>query len=247
MTPLHILACSTKPTIEIYRLLIEKYPETLIMQDKWGDIPLLYAIWCHAPPEVVALLVESYKSIHQDYEFDWSGMILTLSKANAPLANIQKMVKTHQNSFPDQEYDMQQVVIELALSDASLASFNKLYTSIETFRYLLRVSITYRLDSLGIRRWREELEDRINTLPENANYGMREVRARKLYDRLATYESMKEGTSILELALWKTKIDESRNKKARVSGEDISYKEQSRINSGADIIIRNVLPYLMPK
>ena len=40
MTPLHILACSTKPSIEMYRLLIEKYPETLIMKDKWDDIPL---------------------------------------------------------------------------------------------------------------------------------------------------------------------------------------------------------------
>ena len=46
MTPLHILACSTQQHVEMYRLLIEKYPETLIMKDKWGDIPLLYAIWC---------------------------------------------------------------------------------------------------------------------------------------------------------------------------------------------------------
>ena len=33
MTPLHILACSTKQTIEMYQLLIEKYPETLTMKE----------------------------------------------------------------------------------------------------------------------------------------------------------------------------------------------------------------------
>ena len=46
MTPLHILACSTKHHLELYKLMVEKYPETLITKDKWGDIPLLYALWC---------------------------------------------------------------------------------------------------------------------------------------------------------------------------------------------------------
>ena len=67
-----------------------------------------------------------------------------------------------------------------------------------------------------------------------------------MYDTLATYESIKEGTSVLELALWKAKIDEGRNKRARVEGDD-SYKDRCRVNSGADIVIRNVLPYLLPK
>jgi len=251
MTPLHILACSTKPTIEMFRLLIEKYPETLIMKDKWGDIPLLYAIWCNATSEVIDLLVESYKSLHQKYEFNWGSTLLTLSERDVPLANIQKLVIIQQNSFPDQEYDMQQVVIELAASNATQASLQKPYTSIETFKYLLRASITKRLDLLSVTKWREDLRDIINVLPDKANYRNEEVKNREeyikgLYDKLATYEPIKEGTSILEMALWKYKIDESRNKKARVDG-DVSYKEQCRVNCGADIIIRNVLPYLIPK
>ena len=39
MTPLHILACSTQQNVEMYRLMIEKYPEALIMKDKWGIYP----------------------------------------------------------------------------------------------------------------------------------------------------------------------------------------------------------------
>jgi len=114
MTPLHILACSTKPTIEMYRLLIDKYPETLIMKDKWGDVPLLYALWCNVPTEVLDLLLESYKTLHPEFIFDWRGMILTLAKRNVPLPNIKTLINTQRSSLPDQEYDIRQVVMELA-------------------------------------------------------------------------------------------------------------------------------------
>ena len=244
MTPLHILACSTKPTIEMYRLLIEKYPETLTMKDKWGGVPLLYALWCNTPTEVVDLLVTSYKSLHPDYDFNWGRMLETLAKCNVPLANIQKLVNTQQNIFPDQKYDMQGIVLVIALYDTSQASFNKPCTAVDTFQYLLRISIAERLESLAIRRWSVELKNVIISLPKIAKCRYTDTQA--VFDRLATYESIKEGTSILELALWKAKIDEVRNKRPRVGG-DVSYKEQCRINCGADIIIRNVLPYMLPE
>ena len=240
MTPLHILACSTKPTIEMYQLLIDKYPKTLIMTDKWDDIPLLYALWCNAPADVIELLVESYKSLHPDYEFNWSGMLLTLAKRDVPLSNIQKLITTQQNNFPDQKYDMQQVVMELAAFDIRQARWTR--TSMETFKYLLQRSITKRLDSLGIAKWRKELENSIASLPVLGRSRDRDTQT--VYNRLASYESIKEGTSVLELALWKAKTDMNRDKRAKVDSE-ISYREQCRINCGADIIIRNVLPYLV--
>ena len=243
MTPLHILACSTKQHVEVYQLLIDKYPETLIMKDKWGDIPLLYAIWCNASAEVLDLFVESYKSFHPDYEFDWSGMIQTLAKRAVPLANIQKLVNTQHESFPGQEYDMQAIVMELAVHDASELELVGRWVSMKTFRYLLRLSITDRLDLLNITKWQVDMENYI-ALP--MNLASRESNTQAIYDRLATYESIKEGTSILELALWKAKIGESRSNEARVSGE-VRSRDQCRINCGADIIIRNALPYLLPK
>ena len=244
MTPIHILACSTKPTIEMYRLLIEKYPKTLIMKDRWGGIPLLYALWCNSPSEVLELLVESYKSLHPYYDFYWGRMLEMLAKCNVPLANIQKLVTTQQDSFPDQKYDMQGIVLVLALYDTSQASFKKPCTAIDTIQYLLRVSITKRLDSLAVSRWSVVMENVINALPKNAKSRYTDTQA--VFDRLETYESIKEGTSVLELALWKAKIDEGRNKRQRVEGDD-SYKEQCRVNCGGDIIIRNVLPYLLPE
>ena len=120
----------------------------------------------------------------------------------------------------------------------------------------LHVSISDRLDSLDIRRWRIELEKCVSEFPYKALERGEEARA--LYAKLETYESLKEGTSVLELALWKAKIDEmvsanndstglvQCNKRARVDNE-VSYRDQCRINCGADIVVRNVLNYLLPK
>ena len=256
MTPLHILACSIKQNVEIYQLLIEKYPETLIMKDKWGDVPLLYAIWCNATSEVLDLLVNSYKSLHIEYEFEWKGMLLSLTKRNVPLANIEKLVNTQQSNFPDQQYDLQGLVMELAIHDTSQANLYKSCTSIDTFEYLLRLSIAKRLDSLAVRRWREELEHSMNALLKVTRFRDRDTQA--VYDRLATFESIKEGTSVLELALWKHKMDESTlssnakstgqsNKRARVDTNISDGRQQYRINCGANVVVRNVLPYLLPE
>ena len=172
-------------------------------------------------------------------------MLLSMAKADAPLAKIQKLVTTQQHSFPDEEYDMQDLVRKLARSNATQASLHQPFTTGETFRYLLRVSITKRLDSLDISKWRIDLENSMSIL-SGFNASNREVDTRAVHDRLAAYESIKEGTSVLELALWKAKIDAGHIKRAKVDS-DVSYKEQCRVNSGADIVIRNVLPYLLPK
>jgi hypothetical protein len=44
MTPLHILTCSSVHDIEVYRVIIEKYPANLITEDRWGALPLLYVV-----------------------------------------------------------------------------------------------------------------------------------------------------------------------------------------------------------
>ena len=107
-----------------------------------------------------------------------------------------------------------------------------------------------------MRRWQEEIENRVNNLPDKASVRSEDMSFRKdhvraLCARLATYELLKEATSLLELALWKSKIGESASsvhchKKAKV-GITVSHKEQCRINCGADIMLRNVFPYLCPK
>ena len=63
------------------------------------------------------------------------------------------------------------------------------------------------------------------------------------------YRYVKEGTTLLELALWKAKLDEKEEsseegkaKKAKVDAE--SARKERRITCGADTVIKNVLPFL---
>ena len=60
---------------------------------------------------------------------------------------------------------------------------------------------------------------------------------------------VREGVTLLELALWKVKLDEKeedaterRAKKAKVDTE--SARKERRITCGADMVIKNVLPFL---
>ena len=75
---------------------------------------------------------------------------------------------------------------------------------------------------------------------------------------------LKEATTLLELALWKAKLDDFKveddvgpgekkasERKAKIDDDDDdddddegARKEEARITSGAGIIIKNVLPYL---
>ena len=55
---------------------------------------------------------------------------------------------------------------------------------------------------------------------------------------------VKEGISLLELALWKAKLDEKEEYAAEGKVDAESTRVQRRITCGADIVIKNVLPFL---
>ena len=64
------------------------------------------------------------------------------------------------------------------------------------------------------------------------------------------YQRLKEATATLELALWKTTLDElgkggntMSNKKRKIDGSEI--RSRCRISCGTDIVIQHVLPYLI--
>jgi hypothetical protein len=67
------------------------------------------------------------------------------------------------------------------------------------------------------------------------------------------YRKLKVMTSLLELAMWKMKINDSKdcdetkgggNKKIKRDGTE--FRLQCRISCGANLVIENVLPYLLP-
>ena len=64
------------------------------------------------------------------------------------------------------------------------------------------------------------------------------------------FRYVKEAATLLELALWKAKLGENedkcgegRTKKAKIDAE--SARKERRLTCGAEIIIKNVLPFLL--
>ena len=259
MTPLHILACSTVQNIELYKVIVEKYPENVITEDRWGALPLLYAIWGNAPSEIVQYLVESYQSLYPEYGLNWTKMVETLGRGNVPKRVIQKLLDVQKDNFSKQSIDWD-AVVEACTSSTRVSA--------ETFGNIVEMSVSKRICAIGLKQWRDEIIGKVTKeVPADNGFDsdteiddeILDSRREFLTKFQATlvyfeteYRNLKEATSIVELALWKHKMNdnilgekERRRKKTKI--EESSIREQCRISCGADIVIQHMLPYLLPR
>jgi hypothetical protein len=249
MTPLHILACSTVQNLELYQVLVKKYPENLVVEDRWGALPLLYAVWGNAPSEIVQYLVGMYKSLYPEYELNWTKMVETLGLANVPKGFIQKLVDLQKEYFPKQSIDWNQV-------DEACASSTRV--SEETFGNIVQLSVAKRVGAIGLKQWRDEIMGKVTKeAPDEEDDEILDKRREFLTKIQATivyfeteYQNLKEATSIVELAFWKQKMNdhvlgEKKRRRKKTKIEDSHIREQCRISCGADIVIQHMLPYLV--
>jgi hypothetical protein len=121
------------------------------------------------------------------------------------------------------------------------------------------------ISSLLLKSWRNEMNDEIDRinrdLPNTPHLDktaaiqrwMETVIRRIEHYKSEHYALLKEFTTILELALWKAKLDESQDERSLGSGRQPAEKakidmkaarQEQRITSGASIVIKNVLPFL---
>jgi hypothetical protein len=263
MTPLHILACSTVNHLEIYQFMVEKYPENLIVSDAWGATPLLYAIWTDSPSEIIQFLITSYQSLYLHHEFDWNDMVFTLGQANVSNGVIQNLLDIQQTLCPGYNINWDWVLRKLA--ELEYGPRHNTQTSPKTYCFLTRCSIATRVSAICVKHFRDAMaqdamadewagNEYFN--PGGYEFNGQEWRSETLR-MLAYYESecqrLKGSTSLLELAMWKMKLDagidqgeamEGSNMKMKMYTSDV--RMQCRISCGADHVVANVWPYLMP-
>ena len=113
--------------------------------------------------------------------------------------------------------------------------------------------------SLHLESWRDEMNNEINrinqVLPSTCSVGgdkggeMRQWMESVIH-HLDHYKAehkalLKEATTLLELALWKTNLAEKEG--GEVAKEGQREREEVRVISGASIVIKNVLPFLVLK
>jgi hypothetical protein len=125
---------------------------------------------------------------------------------------------------------------------------------------VIKSVIVQRIQWLGLAQWKADMLAALDSALA-VDWSSRQREIGLLYFKLAIYERL-EAISMLELALWKVKIeerklvqnkehldDEGSLKKRRLVESDLSQEEGAvrqscRITSGAEVVISNVLPFL---
>lgn len=115
------------------------------------------------------------------------------------------------------------------LTDLSLSVENS------KLKCLLRSSVNDRLDKLKSSKWTREVDDMINAFPESKLDRKRSSWVNRVYSKLVQYEELKQAAVMIELALWKAKIEQSSTSSAS--------REDCRMMCGASLIIPLILPY----
>jgi len=237
--------------IEVYRVIIENYPANLITDDRWGAPPLLYAFWRDAPSEIIQFLLKSYQSLYPHYMFNWTMMVETMCMSDSPKEIIENLIRAKQLHFPEQPLDWEYLLDQLA-------EFSEFYYSdklSERLQYLVICGFSMRVEALAFEVWRDHITNMIQTSNFTCSARYNSYALNIIEGEIAHFEDelpkLKEVTTILELALWKMKMNEkSRQDMATQSQKKIKTDEsitrqQCHVTCGADVIIGPVLQFLI--
>jgi hypothetical protein len=248
MTPLHILACSSVHDLEVYRLIVEKYPTNLITEDRWGALPLLYAFWGAAPSEIIHFLLENYQTLYPGYEFNWTMMVESIGRCDTPKERIENLLRVRQMHFPEQPIDWEYLLDEFV--KPSDCNFQSICT--QRMQFLVMCCLSDRVEALAFKVWRDYITNMIHNTAFQYNWDNLSI-LREIRDKIAHFEDelpkLKEATTILEIALWKVRMNIPEEVNCRyqekVRVDQSEFRRQCRVTCGADVIIRHMLPFLI--
>jgi hypothetical protein len=251
MTPLHILTCLSVHNLELYRLIVENYPTNLIIEDRWGATPLLYAFWGGAPAEIIQFLLKSYQSLYSDHVFNWTMMVETMGRCDTPKERIENLLCVQRMHFPEQSLNWVYLLNKFAEPSKFSLSGGPF---LERMRFLFTCGMSDRVEALEFRLWRNHIKNMIHTF----DFAMRRDNSAILHQiraKLDHFEDelpkLKDVTTILELALWKMNMsknghqDRATQSQKKMKVDDSSIRSQNRVTCGADVVIGHMLPFLI--
>ena len=185
-------------------------------------------------------MVDSHKTNFPHHVLNWGKMVESLSEVSVPSQVLTNLLDTQKSHFPDQQIDLDNLLNYFARPSTSSRRRPS-----AIFKCLRRCSISARVESIGLKQLRKDIADMIEGIPHFTDHdnllstNTRRAHLDRILSMLAAYErdfqSLKEATTTLELALWRVKMN-----------EDMGLRNQCRISCGADIVIGHVLPYLLP-
>ena len=231
--------------------MVEKCPNALIIEDKWGETPLKYALLSEAPLNVVIFLFSKHCTKWGQVPFDFGEAVKSLAEKKGTLGEyVQSMIRAQRTSFPNLNVDWGRIVDE----SVGLGSM-----PIQMFRLLVEASVSKRSSCMSLEH-QMEINSRTNGRSDDAA-GVREERE-QLRQLITDYaqlysQQLKEATTLIELALWKAKVDESNLMRINVDGNcqrigrdktrakvEPLTREECRVKCGAEEVVPSILSYL---
>ena len=153
MTPLHILACSSKQDLGPYQTLVDVYPTNLVIKDRWGALAFLYLLWGDAPDDIVTYLSRKYNSLHPNFDFDWGAMIIVLTNSNVPPDIIGRLLRVKCEFFMEQTLCWEMIVVQLIEGQWRNTPAKR-----ELFLTTVKLYLDERVSALGIKGWKDVIE-----------------------------------------------------------------------------------------
>ena len=236
-TPLHILVCNTSQNVEAMELIIQKCPESLIARDAWGENPIFYGLVLGASIETLDLLVGMFAVYFPEDRIDWRAIVTELMASKWVLKTIvERLLHIKRIHCPD---DI--LITPNELNGRIRMEVNRFnWESLDAYRLLVEGTVESRLSALGVPRWTVEIKRDIAALEMSA-FRLQQGTI-SIYSNLDLYESVKEGTTCLELTLWGMKLRSGAPSRDNDVGVSTS---GCRINCGANIVIPLVLDFLV--
>jgi hypothetical protein len=201
--------------------------------------------------EIIEFLLESYQLLYPGYEFNWTMMVETMGRTDTPKERIENLLHVRQMHFPGQLIDWDHLLDKFALrSDFYMTG--DLFQ--EQIRFLFMCGLSERVEALPFKVWRDHITNMIQT-SDFKYFRDNFVILREIGAKLAYFEDeltkLKEITTLLELALWKMKMNEKSHQdmdthsQNKIKTVESSTRQQCRVTCGADVVIGNVLPFLI--
>jgi hypothetical protein len=153
--------------------------------------------------------------------------------------------------FPEQQMDWDHLLNKFAESSC-FSHFG--VANQERLRFLFMCGMSERVEALPFKVWRGCITNMIQTADYKYNESNNSIliQIRALFDHFGDeLLRLKEATTFLELALWKSRLDENNHKwgtannQKKIKTDKSSTRQQCRVSCGADVIITLVLPFVI--
>ncbi|EJK73655.1 hypothetical protein THAOC_04710 [Thalassiosira oceanica] len=226
MTPLHIIACSTNHDVRLFQKLISISHKTLMDSDIFGRTVLDYALLSDAPEEVFDSLFEPFVKMGElplNLELVYSA-----AEHNVPALQTWEVFSDYvERFFPAHDLDWDDLFLRKVHPNCKMP--------IITYRWFARKATNQRMIKMATLTLTRQ--SKINEMIDGFQscVWLWKLQVGPVWELMKRWE-LQEATILLELALWKCRLDDS--------SAGSNNRVAARISCGADFIINEVVQYL---